>query len=285
MGSAAEKINVHANLLQSVDVEEQINKWEACGITTSCICVEGIEQDGELYTNEKLIPVLRKYPDILVGIGRIDMGWTPTGPERVEILREHGFSGLFCTRPSYPYDNEIYYPLYECAIDMDMPLMFETGIVPPAPGDRARGVSCSKMHVTRIDGVKRVFPELNIMVSGLGYPAFTEACAQIIECEGMWGDMQCISDAVQKRALFMHELGIHDNRETSAFKEQFVDLCIRNCAFGGYAADCAESIDLFERMLDDLDADDQVRDLFFRGNGEKWLEPYEQSDYEIEEKD
>ena len=123
-------INVHAYLKSPTDIKEQIREWEECGVVKSCVCVAGIEQDGEMFTNEKLIPVMREYADAVIGIGRINMGWDPVGPERVELLREHGFTGLYCTQPSYPYDNEIYYPLYECARDFDMPVLFETGLLP-----------------------------------------------------------------------------------------------------------------------------------------------------------
>ena len=276
-------INVHAGLSRLVDVEEQIKSWEECGIEKSFVCVSGIEQDGEMYTNEKLIPIMRKYPDMIIGIGRIDMGWYPTGPERVELLKEHGFVGLYCTRPSYPYDNEIYYPLYDCALDLDMPLLFETGILPPEQGDRTRGISSEKMRALRLDGVVRAFPELRIMVSGMGYPLFEEGLALINTFDDIWGELQGITDSDEKRTAFRRFIQPPKGISESDFSMKVMQPLIQKLSFASSGQDCAQAIEWYEKILDEFSIDEEIRELFWRGNAEKWLEPRE--DYELEEEE
>jgi len=264
------KINVHANLCRSSDIEERIREWQENGIEKTCVCAEGVEQDGEMYTNEKLIPVMRKYSDAIIGIGRIDMGWDPTGPERIGILREHGFVGLYCTRPSYPYDNEIYYPLYETALELDMPLMFETGILPSDPGDRTRGVSADKMRIFRVDGVIRAFPGLRVMISGLGYPLFEEGIALMNTFDTVFGELKGITDLPGKSSMFRKIFSVSEQTDEAGFRDHVLLPFIRKLSFAS-GEDLCGTLSWYESLFNEFDIDEETQELFYRKNAEEWL--------------
>lgn len=270
MPSGTGKINVHANLCRSADIEALIKEWEENGIKKTCVCAEGVEQDGEMFTNEKLIPVMRKYPDAIIGIGRIDMGWEPTGPDRIGLLREHGFYGLYCTRPSYPYDNEMYYPLYETALELDIPLMFETGILPSDPGDRIRGVSAEKMRAFRVDGVIRAFPGLRVMISGLGYPLLEEGISIVNTFGSVHGELKGISDSLAKRSIFRRIFSMHEGEDKAEFRDNVLIPFVRKLSFA-CGRDLGGTLSWYGSLFDEFGIDGETQELFYRKNAEKWL--------------
>ena len=58
--------------------------------------------------------------------------------EQPDILKEMGFVGLKPYKPHFPYSDERYFPIYERAQALRMPVLFHTGLVAkgPAMGDR-----------------------------------------------------------------------------------------------------------------------------------------------------
>jgi uncharacterized protein len=117
----------------------------------------------------------------------------------VERLKERGFVGLKITRPERDYDDEKYYPLYERAESLSMPILFHTGIsggpidyllFPPRDHEvaervssvgeeRMRGTrrSAARMQPIFLDTVAVAFPRLRIIGAHLGYGLYDSAAA------------------------------------------------------------------------------------------------------------
>ena len=65
-------------------------------------------------------------PEVVVPMAHIELDVETA--DDIESLHERGFVGLKITRPSFDYDDERYFPIYERAEALNMPILFHTGI-------------------------------------------------------------------------------------------------------------------------------------------------------------
>ena len=99
-------INVHTHLHKSQDVDARVKLWRECGLVKVCVQVLTADPADSTYDNAGVLEWMRKYPDILLGFGYVELGPRPDPPEQVDRLKEHGFTGLKFIAPSEPYDQE-----------------------------------------------------------------------------------------------------------------------------------------------------------------------------------
>ena len=91
----------------------------------SCIAAANKENDG-------VIENVRKHPDKLFGIGYVNVH---DMDRSLENLRRYAGEGIFRGIKMHPYvedyiiDDPALNPLYETCLDLDIPLLFHTGIV------------------------------------------------------------------------------------------------------------------------------------------------------------
>ncbi|HOJ40361.1 MAG TPA: amidohydrolase family protein [bacterium] len=133
------------------------------------------KREVEPATPEEILEVSRRYPGFFIPFAFLDFNQPP---EIVDRLKEQGFWGLKCIRPRYPYDDERYFPYYERAEKLGMPILFHTGVISRA--DRTmlpEGVSTSgsRMRPCYLWGIASAFPELTIIAAHLGNPWGEEA--------------------------------------------------------------------------------------------------------------
>lgn len=269
--SSRKIINVHTHLHKSQDIKERVKLWEKCGLVKVCIQILAREEDEHTYTNEEFIPILKEYSEIMVGMGNVDLGWEPDEAEKVDKLKEMGFTGLKFIRCSYPYDNEIYYPLYERAEELGMPILFHTGFLAIHEGDGDLGVSTDKMRAMRLDTIGRAFPELRMMCGHIGQPHCNEGLNVISNFRNIWGEYSGGGGSPAKetelKRLFAPLPGA-DLADPS-----------QNLALGWYNKLCFATdnpeppkwLDLNERLLDFLQIPEDLRERFFWQNAAEWL--------------
>jgi uncharacterized protein len=138
-----------------------------------------------------------RHPDLVVPMAQIDLD--QDGPEVVSMLRERGFRGLKITGPSRDYDDEAYFPTYERAEELRMPILFHTGIrggpidfllfhprddalaeaYSTEAEERGRHVrkGAARMQPVFLDTVGMAFPRLRIIGAHLGYGFYDSAAA------------------------------------------------------------------------------------------------------------
>ena len=122
---------------------------------------------------------LKKHPDVVVGLGYIALGRGDT-PATVQKLYDRGFRGLKMIIPKKNYDDKSYYPIYKKAQDLNMPILFHTGIMAGTEGmcknyqhnPEVAAVDHSKMDIASrrmepimLDAVARAFPKLKIVMA------------------------------------------------------------------------------------------------------------------------
>ncbi len=127
---------------------------------------------GEM-TNPEVLALCLKHPDRLIPFAHVRLGRDTA--RTVKSLAEEGFRGLKAIWPIAPYDDKRFWPLYEEAARLALPILFHTGIVLRSKVDERQPVSSLWMRPGTLDLVARRFPKLKIVAAHLGGPWFDEA--------------------------------------------------------------------------------------------------------------
>lgn len=131
------------------------------------VCLSGLGPHYKEVGNEEVEKAFKKYPDTIIGMGFIRLGCD--GPDTVENLYNRGFKTLGeLVNPAKDYDDEEFFPIYERAEILGMPILFHTGIVGYRDNDRYYDVSSKRMHPITLDAIARRFPKLNMVAAHMG---------------------------------------------------------------------------------------------------------------------
>ena len=136
----------------------------------SCIAAANKENDG-------VIENVRKYPDKLFGIGYVNVH---DMDRSLANLRRYAAEGIFRGIKMHPYvedyviDDPALDPLYETCLDLDIPLLFHTGIVTFStwPSDEPGKVKPTKYNCigfpNQFATVLEKYPKLKIVFAHCG---------------------------------------------------------------------------------------------------------------------
>ncbi|TXT60127.1 MAG: hypothetical protein BAJALOKI2v1_130009 [Promethearchaeota archaeon] len=157
-------IDAHAHLLDQENyLRNLLNVMDACGIEKCCL--SGL---GEIFSckyNEDVENAFKQYPERIIGAFFIRPGIDTEDEIRTAYRR--GFQILKVSIPTKPYDDQSFFPLWETAENLKMPILFHTGIVtyfkkPEIP------ISSWFMHPMRLEIIANSFPHLKLIVAHLG---------------------------------------------------------------------------------------------------------------------
>lgn len=272
-------INVHTHLGVKDDIDAAVTHWVACGCAKVCVMVTAddlalppaLPNGNRGITNAELVPWMRKYGDVLLGFGLIRLGETPDPADQVDRLKEMGFTGLKFIRPYYAYDDERYFPLYERAQALGMPILFHTGFLVIRESDRANKVSQDKMRAIRLDTLGRAFPELRMMMAHLGNPEY-DVGLDICRCfKHIYADFSGNSGSKLRettlRRVFQPLPGacMSDPDENLALR-YFQKLC-----FATDSPPPPRWIALSQRLMDELQLPEALQEQFWWRNAATWL--------------
>jgi hypothetical protein len=165
-------IDLHAHVYDEPGYGEELAET-AKDMGLDCLCIAGDESRYGVASNAEVHKQAQAYPDLFIPFAHVTLG--EDGPSAVERLKGLGFRGICVWAPPAPYDDESFFPVYEAAQALQMPVLFHTGFVPRTPLDRARRVRCANMQPVHLDTVARCFPELKVVGVGLGNPWCEEA--------------------------------------------------------------------------------------------------------------
>jgi predicted TIM-barrel fold metal-dependent hydrolase len=128
---------------------------------------------GTRDNDEVVLEMARALPGQVVPFGYLHLA---KGADWVDRQKERGFAGLKAHTPPRPWDDDSFFPIYERAAQLGLPIVFHTGQAwtdtldhyPYAVGHRSR--STDWMHVERLDVVAKMFPTLTIVAAHMGWP-------------------------------------------------------------------------------------------------------------------
>ena len=165
-------IDFHAHVYDEPGYGEALAETSK-NLGLDCLCIAGGEPRYGLASNAEVRKQADAYPDLFLPFAHIRLG--EDGPSAVERLKRIGFRGLCVWGPVSPYDDDSYFPVYEAAEELSLPVLFHTGFLPRTPLDRSMGVRCANMRPVCLDTIARCFPRLMVVGVGLGDPWCDEA--------------------------------------------------------------------------------------------------------------
>ncbi len=161
--------------------------------------LSGISLSGvDFASREEVLEVAKRHKGRVRAFGFVDLDGIP---EQVDKLRDMGFCGLKPYKPLRHYGSEKYFPIYERAQILKMPVMFHTGLVAKGPAWESgarHSFGSANMRPDSLASVAEAFPELRVMQGHMGWPYMEETAQNLyyyknITCD-VSGFRRCISN-------------------------------------------------------------------------------------------
>lgn len=260
-------VNIHAHLHSTMDVPARVAAWRRDGCRKVVVLADAAywQPPHAVYLgNEGVLRWLREFPDLLVGMGNVELGQAMGSPDAIDRLQEQGFSGLKLEMPSHPYDHDRYMPLYERAERLGMPILFHTGwVFRVGDQDRRSRLSAAHMHPYTLDRIARSFPDLRIVGAHLGMPHCADAIALLLGHPNVWFDLSW--DVADKPFLarLRKALAPAPGADWDDPDDNFAHHCFRKLAFGTDDALVSDWLPVACDLLDWLRVPAEAREDFF----------------------
>ena len=143
----------------------------------------GLHYGGhDMVPNEEVIRLCKQYSDWLVPMAKIELWDKEPDLDELHKLVDMGARGVKCIYPYYPYDHDLYMPLYEECEKLGLPMLFHTGNYRPNPADRvSRRPILKNMDPLNLDRAARSFPNLHIVIAHLGTTFWRLQAAEMLK--------------------------------------------------------------------------------------------------------
>ena len=168
-------------------------------------------------TNDEVMEAHLKYPDRIVPFYNFRMG--EEDPGIVERVKHDGFRGLKLIGPPANYNDDLFFPIWECCEHLGMITYFHTGIISREPEQVHQDIDSSRMKVIYLDRTARKFQKLTMFVAHLGNPDYGEACMMCRWHSNMYFDLSGSTLKKKKKDFFreMFRWGTEENRYVDEF--------------------------------------------------------------------
>jgi len=255
-------VNIHAHISKTDDVGAKVNKWLEDGAYK--VCVLAIEWKG-LCGNDEVLAHMKAYPDVIVGMGYINLWHDMDKAGKVTELYEKGFKGLKMISPAHPYSDERYFPFYEKAEELGMPIVFHTGLVSTAHS-RDRSPNSEYMRPYTMDVIGRMFPDLKIVCAHLGTPHYEEAINIAITYPNIYFDITGHSGNAMHIARLKKALGPYPGADFDNPDENPAHLYFTKFMFGTDSPQINHWYAASENIMDYLHITEKTREDFYWRN-------------------
>jgi len=176
-------------------------KLREAGVAKACILARG----GLGISYEDAIKTMEPHLDLVVPVAHLDPEPSSMTPERLSELHSMGYRGIKINNTARDYDDPAYFPVYERAEELGMPILFHMGVTgggldyarthprrdpvaaemyqrtierlnnPPPPGQAQAGpfggrrnMSANRMRPFHLDTLSTNFPRLKLIGAHLG---------------------------------------------------------------------------------------------------------------------
>jgi predicted TIM-barrel fold metal-dependent hydrolase len=212
---------------------ELIRGMDDAGVDIGVVRAQSSEGIGYAAPNAKVAAFIKKYPDRLVALASINPKEGKKAVEEFDRCVQAGFKGLVLYPQYYRIypEDEVMYPIYEKAIELDVPVTFIAYWTTPN--------SLLKYgHPSHFDDVAVKYRKLKLVVDALGGGAFdemyvvacknpnvymtTSACPFIYPNGGFEHHMKTIMDSwiSMDRILFASEYPLSSSVETKGILDK-----------------------------------------------------------------
>jgi len=228
----------------------------------------GIEKALLLDLPEITFYLHKVFGDFIVPVPNVDSD--NTTPEDIQKFFDRGAEGIKFIAPKYSYGDDRYFPLYGAVYENRGLSIFHTGFI---------GFNCfrvgglfgrdhepdiSLMTPSAVDRVARAFPNLKILMSHFGNPAWEEAWKIMSSHKNVYSDFSGGTAAKRDfsiwRTIFMPN-GIRDDKAIAK-------LCFATDG-GAITPKCYDDnavIRFYDWFYDEMNLSSEVRERIDRGN-------------------
>src|ERR1041384_3910019 len=125
------KINIHGHIRHKDDLPARVRVWEEWNVRHFvCLCMPSKPtcRAPGFIENNHFLPLKKEYGHLLIGFAGVNLH-----PDHLEAAddirryRDEGFQGLKAYGNALPYSHDAYFPIYEVAERLGMPIFFHTG--------------------------------------------------------------------------------------------------------------------------------------------------------------
>lgn len=193
-------IDAHAHLCHNAEgidaivesgVFEQIWLMDLSGI--------GALGATQFATQQELLETVRRYDGFFIAFGFIDLDRST--PDDISRLKDMGFVGLKPYKQLKPYSAPEYFPLYERAQALNMPILFHTGLIAQGgsyDGAYTHTFGPENMRPVQLAAIAEAFPQLQIIGGHQGWPWMEEMEHNLYYYKNITGDISGYLRSVPK---------------------------------------------------------------------------------------
>jgi len=180
-------IDVHCHYrLGDGYLHEMLEKSAEAGV--QWLCLNGGGERWRQHGNDEVMAAAQAHPDRVIPFAFIHLG--EEGPAEVRAWHAAGFRGLKTQYPAAMYDDQRFFPVYEAAEELGLPILFHTGISARFVPDHDRWNTSSRfMMPLTFDRIARCFPDLRLWGAHLGVPDTWHAAMMMSAHPGVYFDI------------------------------------------------------------------------------------------------
>jgi len=243
--------HVHGDPNNCKDPEAYVNSCRERGIE-AVVLIEPLE---------RCLEAVKKFGDFVIPVARVNMD--AAGAKEIEECIDAGCRGVKFIRPSAPYGDERYWPLYEKLEELNAVAIFHTGYLFFREREE-RPVWMEHMRAAQVEVVARRFPDLKILMAHFSNPWWEEAWKVSWTRKNVYADLSG---------------GTAINRSTRMWAEMFapdgklLESSIRKICFASDVHYFEEGrfpferyIAFYEKIFDRIGLSEELRELVNRGN-------------------
>ena len=221
----------------------------------------GIEKIVLIEKLDTCLEAVGKFGDFIIPVALLTMD--EAGPGEVKTCIESGCRGVKFIRPSAPYADVRYWPLYEKLEELGAVAVFHTGYL--ACKEREdRPILMEHMRAAQIEAITRRFADLKILMAHFSNPWWEEAWKVSLSAKNVYSDLSG-GTAILRSTRMWADMFAPDG--------ELLEGSIRKLCFGSDHEYFREGefpfehfIAFYEKLFDAIGLSEELRDLVNRGN-------------------
>jgi predicted TIM-barrel fold metal-dependent hydrolase len=222
---------------------------------------KGIEAIVLIESMNRCLEAVSKFDDFIIPVARVNMD--SAGAKEIEDCIEAGCKGIKFIRPSVPYGDERYWPMYERIEELDAVAVFHTGYLGFHERE-SRPVWMEHMRASQVEVVARRFPELKILMAHFSNPWWEEAWKVSWTRKNIYADLSGGTAIHRSTKMWADMFAPDGNLLVSSIKKLCFGSDVKYFRQGIFHFQ--QYIDFYEKIYDRIELSEDLRDLINRRN-------------------
>jgi len=221
----------------------------------------GIEAIVLIEPLDQCLEAVEKFGDFIIPVAQVNMD--AAGAKEVEDCIKAGCKGVKFIRPSAPYGDERYWPMYGKLEELGSVAVFHTGYLLFRERED-RPVWMEHMRAAQVEVVSRRFPDLKILMAHFSNPWWEEAWKVSWTKKNIYADLSGGTTIYRSTGMWA---------EIFAPDGKLLESSVRKLCFGSDVVYFKEGVFPFEpyiafydRIFDRIGVSEELRELVNRGN-------------------